>query len=304
MIKAVTVTNYLGESMTLDLMRPELSGFGVLEIKGLGPVKADINTTTVASSDGDIFNSARLGSRNIVLSLNFMFAPTIEDTRLKSYKYFPIKKPLTLLFETDSRTASIKGVVETNEPDIFSEQSGTSISIVCPDPYFYSAGPDGTQETIFSGIESVFEFEFENNSLIEDLIEFGDIENLTEQTVHYTGDAETGIVINIHALGEVRNLSIFNLQTREAMKIDTERLKTLTGSYLMAGDEVTITTIKGSKTIYLLRNGVLTNILNCLDRAADWFQLTKGDNLFTYTAEYGSSNLQFRILNKVVYEGV
>ena len=54
----------------------------------------------------------------------------------------------------------------------------------------------------------------------------------------------------------------------------------------------------------LLRNGLYTNILNCLDRDSDWFQLSKGDNLFAFVAEEGTSNLQFRIQNKIVYEGV
>ena len=304
MIKAVTVTNYLGNSMKLDLMRPELSGFIVKSITGLGPVKADINTTTIAASDGELFNTARLGSRNIVMTLGFMYSPTVEEVRLKSYKYFPSKKPLTLLIETDNRIVEATGYVESNEPNMFSNDSGCVISIICPDPYFYSAGENGTKETVFSGIESNFEFEFENNSLTEDLIEFGLIQNLTEQTVYYDGDAETGVTIVIHALGEVRNITIYNTGTREMMKIDTAKLQTLTGSGLVAGDEITITTVKRSKTIYLLRNGAVTNILNCLDKTADWFQLTKGDNVFTYVAEYGGTDLQFRIQSQVVYEGV
>jgi len=304
MIKAVTITNYLGDSITLDLLRPESSGFAVKQITGLGPVKAEISMTTVASSDGESFNSARLGSRNIVLSLEFLWAPTIEEVRLKSYKYFPSKKPITLLIETDNRTAEIQGVVESNEPDIFSKQQGSSISIICPNPYFYSAGINGTKETIFSGIEANFEFDFENNSLTEDLIEFGVISNLTQQTVYYSGDADVGITMVIHALGEATNVSIYNLETRESIKIDTTKLATLTGHGIIAGDEITITTIKGSKTIYLLRDGTITNILNCLVKGYKWFQLTKGDNLFTYTAESGSTNLQFRIINKIAYEGV
>ena len=45
----------------------------------------------------------------------------------------------------------------------------TQISIVCPDPYFYSAGPDGTNTTIFYGVEPLFEFAFSNESLTESL---------------------------------------------------------------------------------------------------------------------------------------
>lgn len=304
MIKTITITNYLGDSITIDLLRPEFSGFMVKEISGLGPAKANINTTTITSSDGELYNMARLGSRNIVMSLYFMDATTIEEVRLKSYKYFPIKKPLTLRIKTDSREAEIKGYVESNEPNIFSKQEATDISIICPDPYFYSTGEKGTQEVIFSGITPLFEFSFENNSLIENLIEFGNVENLTEKNVYYDGDSEIGVTLTIHALGEATNITIYNTGTRESMKIDTNKLKELTGSRIIASDEIIITTIKGSKSIYLLRNGTITNILNCLDKSANWFQLTKGDNIFAYTAETGSSNLQFKILNNIIYEGV
>ena len=304
MIKAVTITNYLGDSIRLDLMRPEQSGFIVKDIKGLGPGKADINFTSIASDDSDLYNTARLGKRNIVLSLEFMFAPTIEDVRLKSYKYFPLKKNLTLLIETDNRTAEIAGYVESNEPDIFSKNEGCGISILCPNPYFRSAGENGITETVFSGITSQFEFAFENDLLDEPMLEFGSIQNLTEQTIFYTGDAETGVIIYIHALGEVRNITIYNTGTRELMKIDTNKLEEMTGYGILAGDEITICTIKQKKSVSLLRNGITTNILNCLGKEVDWFQLSKGDNVFTYIAEYGGTNLQFRIQSQVVYEGV
>ena len=52
------------------------------------------------------------------------------------------------------------------------------------------------------------------------------------------------------------------------------------------------------------REMCIRDSLNCLDKNADWFQLAKGDNIFAYTAEYGSTNLQFKIENRIVYEGV
>ena len=151
MIRAVTVTNYLGESKRFELAFPEKSGFAVQSISGFGPSKADINTTEISTNDGSLYNSARVNSRNIVMSLKLMFNPQIEDTRHDSYKYFPIKKKVTLLIETDNRICETYGYVESNEPDIFSSDETTQISIVCPDPYFYSAGPDGTNTTIFYG---------------------------------------------------------------------------------------------------------------------------------------------------------
>lgn len=307
MIKSVTVTNYLGDSVKLELMRPEKSGFIVKSIDGLGPSAANINTTEVSTNDGSLYNSARLRQRNIVFKLQFTETDTesIEDIRQKTYKYFPMKKNLIILIETDNRIVSTAGYVETNEPNIFDAKGeGCVISVICPDPFFYSAGKDGTNETVFYGVQATFEFPFENNSLEEPLLEFGIIMNQTENVITYRGDSEIGLTISIHAIGEATNITIYNTGTREQMTIDTDKLVALTGSGIIPGDTITITTIKGKKGITLLRNGKTTNILNCLKKGCNWFTLAKGDNIFAYTAETGSSNLQFRMENKIIYDGV
>lgn len=304
MIKSVTVTNYLGESLKLELAKPEKTGIIIQKIEGLGPPTASINTTKVSSGDGDVYNSARADSRNIVFTLAFMFSPTVEDVRQKTYKYFPIKKPVTLLFETDNRVCKTTGYVESNEPDIFSDEETTQISIVCPDPYFVSAGSYENTVVTFYGVEPNFEFPFSNESLTEPLIEFGIIKNRQEENIWYDGDTEVGLIIRMHALGEVRQVTIYNTGTRETMKIDTDKLAEITGSGIVNGDEITISTVKGNKYIELLRAGKTYNILNALDRNTDWFQLSKGDNRFAYTCEYGSEDLEFKMEFKTLYEGV
>lgn len=303
MIEYIIVTNYLGDSLKLELARPEKSGFIVQSIDGLGPPKANINMTDNATSDGSSYNSGKADKRNIVLKLLFeqYGSETIEDVRQKSYKYFPIKKPVTLTIKSDNRICETAGYVESNMPDIFSKKSGCQISIVCPDPYLYS---DEVMTTVFYGIEPNFEFPFENNSLSENLIEFGIITNKTENFIFYDGDSEVGITIVMHAIGDATNVTIHNTGTREKMKIDTTKLTALTGHGIINGDDIVITTNKNYKSIYLTREGITTNILNCIDRDSDWFTLSKGDNLFAYVAETGASNLQFRILNRVIYEGV
>lgn len=304
MIRSIIVTNYLGESITLNLTRPEESGFLVSKIDGLGPPKAEINTKEISTNDGSQYNSARLGDRNIVLNLEFVMTETetIEDIRHKSYKYFPIKKEVTITIITDNRTSKSVGRVEANKPTIFDKTEGTQISIICPDPYLYSAGNKEYNNTIFYGIEPLFHFPFSNPSTTEKLINFGAIKNLTENVVTYTGDADIGIVINIHAIGPAGDITIYNTGTREIMTIDMNKLAELTGSGLIAGDEIVITTVRGEKGIVLLRDGRTTNILNCIGKKSSWFTLSKGDNIFAYTAD-GASNLQFRIKNKIIFEG-
>lgn len=307
MIYSFAVTNYLGDRIKLELGRPDISGFLIKSVTGLGPVKANVNTTEVVTNDGSMFNSARLSQRNIVFQLvfvNTVYGETIEDVRQKSYKYFPVKKSVEIAIETDNRYVKIKGYVESNEPDIFSSQEGTQISIICPDPYFYSTSEGGNNVTDFYTIDPVFEFPFSNESLTEPLLSFGEIQIKTEGVITYYGDSEIGVVIYIHAIGKATNINIYNTDTREVMSINTDRLEQLTGKGLVASDDVVINTAKGEKSITLVREGVSYNILNCLDKNTDWFSLSKGDNIFAFTAETGVTNLQFRIENQIIYEGV
>lgn len=304
MIKSATITNYFGESITLELSNPWKTGIAVKEISGIGPVKADINMTKFSSGDGSRYNSARVDTRNIVFKLILLGITSVEEARQLTYKYFPIKKPVTIVIETDNRIGKTVGIVESNEPDIFSKQEETQISIICENPYFISMRGGETKLVTFYGIEPAFEFPFSNESLEEPLIEFGIIKLRQEEIVTYDGDAETGFVIKMHALGEVRQITIYNTGTRESMKIDTEKIRSITGQGIISGDDITISTVKGEKYITILREGVTTNILNALDKNTDWFQLSKGDNRFAYICEYGAENLEFKIEYKTLFEGV
>ncbi len=116
-------------------------------------------------------------------------------------------------------------------------------------------------------------FPFSNESLQDPLLEMGEIKNETEQVVAYNGDAEIGVTITIHAIGEVSNITIYNTGTREVMRIDTDKLEKFTGSGIIAGDEIIICTVKGNKSITLLRNGKTTNVFKC------WIKMQIGSSL-------------------------
>lgn len=304
MIKSVTVTNHTGDSIKLELTRPELSGFAIVNIDGLGPVKANISMTDISTYDGGMYNSSRLGTRNIVFDIIFMnyYGESIEDIRHRAYTFFQTKTKVKLLFETSNRNLEIDGYVESNEPTIFSKQEGCKISVLCPFPYMYSLEEDSS--ITFSNVEPLFEFPFSNESLTDPLLELGSIKSVSEKVITYKGDAETGIKITIHAYGEVGSITIYNTGTRESMKINAGLIDQLLGSGIVANDEIIINTEKGDKYIRLLREGVYYNILNCLDKNASWFQLKNGDNIFAYTAETGVENLKFTIENRVIYKGV
>lgn len=322
MLKRVVITNYRGEKMEYRIgdamantskdpnwVSPETSGLLITSIDGLGPVKANINITELTTTDGGIFNSARLASRNIVIKALFMNTKSIEEARLLSYKYFPIKKKLKFYIQTDNREAEIEGYVESNEPDIFSERCGCQISVLCESAFFNAAGEDAQQIIRFSSTVPMFKFPYRNVSTLAKPKEtiFGEYIRKRESVVTYNGDSETGIVLKIHFTGEATKIKIYNTDTSDFIMLDTDKLPSvIPGSdpMFLNGDNVDICTIQGKKSIKLIRMGETYNILNLLDKNSDWFMLAKGANGFVYEASSGDENIELIIEAGVIYEGV
>lgn len=304
MVKAFTFTNYLDKSVKVTLKEAEPDhGLLIRSIDGLGPVHAQLNSTELVTIDGSKFNSARRLKRNIVINFIFVGAD-IEAVRYRTYEYFPEKKYITVLAETDTRSAIAYGYVEYNDPTIFSKAEGCQVSIICDDPNFYAMDGNQLQKTDFFSITPLFEFPFSNESLTEKLIEFGSIELYKEKVITYYGDVEVGILIRVHFLGPAGDMTIYNLDTRETMKLKLSAIQTLTGMDISAGDDIIISTVRNEPYVHLIRGGVMINVLNILDKHSTWFELRYGDNLFAFVADSGENNIQLMIENRTVYRGV
>lgn len=310
MIKSVTAVNFKGESIKMDLFHPESSGFIIIKIDGIGPGKATVTKNDSKVYDGGTITSARLPSRNIKMEIQFLWVNSIEDVRHKSYKYFPLKKPITLIFETDTRTVEIEGVVESNEPDIFSSEESTNISIICPDPYFYASGENARSKTEFSGINAVFEIPsdtgYSNESITEALTEISTLYIQSERGIMNYGEVDIGVVISIKPLAIVKGiLTISNVTLGQNMSFDLNKIKTITENDFHLGDELVINTLRGKKSVTLVREGKNYNALSCIDTRTDWIYLTSGENTFTYYLDgEGIEDLQFSVTNSILYEGV
>lgn len=306
MIKSVIVTNDRNESLLLELSNPYDTGLAITSMTGIGPSKANINTTDLAIGDGSIYNSARVNSRNIVINFKLLEDPEtnlVEDTRQRTYKYFPLKKMITLTFETDNRIAQIQGYVESNEPDIFQQEETAQVSIVCPSPYFYAS--DGL--FVLNGIEPRFYFPFSNESVTENLIEFSAVRESLSAEYYYEGDAETGAIFHFHIVeDDVSNISIYNITTQERMDLNTDVISAITkdGHNLMIHDDIYLSTISSDRYIYLVRAGVTYNILPVLSKTTDWIRIVKGSNVFGYLATTGKLHVEIEIQTNILYEGV
>lgn len=301
MIQSITITEPKGNKLELKLTNPSASGLIVESITGLGPPKATINTTELATIDGSMYASSRCQTRNIVIKLRMWGAPTIEAARQKTYAFFPIKKQIRLDIKTDNREAYIIGYVESNEPDIFSSEESVQISILCPDPYFYEVGG---QTKVYSNVLPLFEFPFSNESLDARLLEFSEIIDDPRAYIVYDGDVDTGMILDIQVTDPCGDVTIYNVETNESIKIFDSKIQSITGSALKNKDDVVISTIKGDRSAYLIRDGVRRNIIAAISRDSDWFQLEHGSNYFTYTTGVEDADISIGITYRNAYGGI
>lgn len=351
MIQAFKVINESGDELMIDLARPEQSGFAVRSISGLGPVKASINLTELASSDGGVYNSSRISSRNIVIDVTYFpihigrvgrpsisrhdsdsarrsydysrssdnsrssareaistskeFHLDVEDIRQLSYKYFPVKRPVMLIFYTTNRQVYIKGYVESNEPDIFSQEEGASISIVCPYPYFRDIDQD--EVISFSSVDPKFKFEFYNlyaGSVPKPKLVMSTLSNIVEQDIKYEGDIETGTIINIYLGGRVGDLTVYNASLAQQFKLKANKIESIIGSQISAGDKIVISSLPREKYVKYYKENEEFNILSAMDKSSDWLTISRGSNLYTYSAESGLSNITLEVLYPILYGGI
>lgn len=303
MIKSLIVTNPKGEELTLELSRPELSGLYIKSIDGLGPPSASINTQDIATIDGALYVGSRLETRNIVIELGMLDIPSVEENRLKTYKYFQTKRPVSIVVITDNRKVKIEGYVESNEPEIFSDMETTKISVICPDPYFYDIEPTTKN---FSETDPLFEFEFSNESLTENLLIMSEIRVDTRSLIVYPGDGDTGVKIQIKMLADVSTFVMYDVVSQKSMKFTGSKMPSGLGTTFKKNDIIEINTVKGNKYVSLIRGGISSNIISALDRKAEWFQLSPGDNIFAYAADDGTNDEKVVVtfIYNVAHEGV
>jgi len=113
--------------------------------------------------------------------------------------------------------------------------------------------------------------------------------------INNTGSTEVGMVIEFRARGTLSNPSLFNINSREWLKIEKE---------MVAGEIIKINTNFGKKRIEQILNGETSNAFNYLKRGSTFLQLSRGDNLFRYDAGSNLDNLEVAIYYNNNYLGV
>ncbi len=333
MIQSFTVTNHNGKSMVCDLANPWKEGLAVTSIEGLGPGQANIYMADISSMDGGLFNSAQKGSRNIVFNLIFVDHDTltIEDIRRKCYTYFPIKKNVKLKFVTsDGKTNKeylIDGYVESNEPNIFSQSEGTTVSIICPDPRFYRST---IQEELFTdSADPNFVFgAFDQEPFFwrnmdadpQTKLRIGDIVSFVISSFVYDGTADAGIEFEIlfksdvtYTKEEPKYIEITNSLTNTKNRLSLNKIYELMSNNsdvqdytgIVSGDKLMFSTIKGNKYLNYIHDGTTYNMLSAVEssKVGEWVYLTEGLNILGIYKD-SSIELSASSKNKIYFYGV
>jgi hypothetical protein len=314
MIYSVNVLNPSNDELILELTNPEKSGIQVRHIDGIGPTKSNINIYDVPSIDGGLFNSARTQARQIVLKLGFEWlklgdhtTPLIEDARHLSYKFFPLKRKIRLEFITDYRTLYIDGYVESNEPDIFSKDETTTVSVMCPDPNFYAS--DTQYGLINYPNQNKFEFPFDNNSLDQRLIEFSSSAGSDSCLINYEGDNMTGVTMEMYFVhdfpkSQTITLSFINKIESTVIRVNPARVVRTSGYDIHKGDRIIINGKPGYKSADLQTWDKTYNIFNAITLENNWPVLYPGENTVVMRAGGSTDAIKGRVIYNTLYDGV
>lgn len=248
--------------------------YQVISITGLNPPKAQINTTSIVGLDGVLFNSSKLETRNIVLTVKIN--GNVETNRLNLYNFFRTKEWCKFYYSNDSVDVFIEAYVESVECDLFSNSEIAQISIICPYPYFKSLTEIVTD---ISSTLGLFVFPFSIN--LGEPVAFSSYDNIRSANVYNGSESETGVIIIITLSGPINSIEIRNSRNGDDFELNYS---------FQTNDVITINTNKGQKSVSLLRNGVITNIFPAVEKGSTFFQLAVGSNIFNYLADDGTSN--------------
>lgn len=294
MINKIIYTNERGLSVELNRIGPLF----LSNVEGFGGIETDTVLAQTIYQDGTNIKRNILKER--ILTLNCCMCIDTEQQRntlkRKLYNIFNPKLRGSMKIFTDagiSRGASNLMVIQS---PIFEDDYETSneliafqIQLIMPLPFFEDSEKTKSE---FGNNVGNFSFDLEikeqgnelsmkNNSIVSNIINLGDV--------------ETPIKVIFKANSKVVNPSIYNIYTKEFIKIN----KTME-----VGEEITITTDIGNKRIESYLNGITTNIFNLLDINSSFLWLNIGDNVIRYNADSLIEQLEVYIYYTNYYLGV
>lgn len=233
----------------------------VRQITGLNPPDQNLFIGDYAR-DGGIFQGRRVGTRNVVITMelnpNPALGETVSNLRERLYKAFidPLAfadyLKLTLNLD-DGRQLILIGYTEKFETEIFSADTLLQISIICPDPYLRSNTP--TTLTSTPGWVTV--------------------------PFTYGGTAETGFEVELEITANTSKLILANnTVTDSTVSADYPRGRMILDRSFLDGDVLIINTVRGYRKLWLLPvgGGPIVSVIPNLTPTSQWIELHSQSN--------------------------
>lgn len=274
MIENVRVINDYLVDTTIPILGKH-NGLRIIDVKGLGPVKADINTSTRGQGFGVNHNSSTIGARNLVFSIQMYnsIVTSVEELRRQIYLFFPPGENVQMRFKSGEQLYQIYGYVETVEPEIFTSVPTMQVSVICTDPFF-TLYPNDNQILVPATVGGT--------------------------PIDYQGRVNNGVDISIRVLpGDIPDLNghIAITQTtsgksKRGFRIEDFDIVRLTQGKTQVGDQINISTVSGRKTATLKRGNKTYNIMPAIKNDKGYFLAenewpllhVRRNSTFVYTA--------------------
>lgn len=289
------------EKLTYINSRGETLEFGIdsdfhcnvsKDVTGIAGIDNTIYSTNSMGQHGDTYIGQRYETRDITIDGNINSAnkDRVLELRRKAEKVLNAELDAMLVYSYKDFVRVIDCKVE-GRPTFKRGNVFTSFSIQlnCCNPFWREE--EEAKKDIAAWVSS-WEFDFEITS---EGIEMGYRQPSIIVNVENEGDVKSGMRIEFRAVGTVVNPILFNVNTREYVKINTT---------MEAGDIITVNTEYGQKGVTLTRDGEETDYFRYMDIDSTFMQLEIGDNIFRYGADGDSTTLEVTIYYNNKYLGV
>ena len=267
------------------------SPFLLAKANGIYDMSTTVSVVNNTMMDGATYQGSVMGSKNIVLVLKDI--GNFDSNRDLLDVLFSKGDLGTLIVYDGNHERQIRYYVESITSTASYNIRLTTVSLICPDPYFY----DTYEHTKYlSNITPLFEFEHE---FLEEGEEFSNY-NLSKIMRIDNDSAENnlGLDIIITCSASVVNPWITKIEGHETIKVGSEN-KPFT---LNPGEELIISTETGRKNVKVRSGSIETDVNNFLTTQSRFFQLTRGVNHFGYGADESSDYLTIKVSYRYKYK--
>ncbi len=262
------------------------------DVTGIAGIDNTVYSTNSMGQHGDTYIGQRYEPRDITIagSINSTDKDRVLELRRRAERVLNAELEAKLVYTYKDFVRVIDCKVD-GRPTFKRSKVYTqySIPIICCNP-FWREETEARQD--IAAWVSSWEFDLEIN---EEGIEMGYREPSIIVSMNNEGDIKSSMRIEFRAVGTVVNPMLFNVNTREYVKINTT---------MTAGDIITVNTEYGQKSVTLTRDGEEADYFRYMDIESTFMQLEIGENVFRYGADSDITTLEVAVYHNNKYLGV